>query len=283
MFQQPAKGRAEQDLSQKTLASITLPMFLVDHNCVVTHINEPALTLTGYSRNEVVNQIKCHELHRALPLRTPDGCALGCCMENGMALEVDTEIVTRDGSDVSVHASHSPMFDEEGEFSGGVVTLFDRTEEARAREQLENVLRSVGAPLLVVDEELLVTRINDAALTMVGYSRDEVERKMTCAELCRTEGCGTENCNMRKTMRTGEVITRELTVTARDGMRMPVRAISSPLYDKNGSMAGGVEIFVRQGEAKAGETPPESSDLSDFSTDSKQTDARTIDDGITEF
>ncbi|MDA8242258.1 MAG: PAS domain-containing protein [Nitrospiraceae bacterium] len=39
----------------------------------------------------------------------------------------------------------------------------------------ENVLRSCAAPMLLVDRDLIITAINDAALSAMGYSRERLK------------------------------------------------------------------------------------------------------------
>ena len=101
----------------------------------------------------------------------------------------------------------------------------------RRNAELANVLASIAAPMLVTDKDLVITSINDAALRALGYSRDEVVGKMTCAQLTKTPLCGTANCTLRNCMRTGEAIIGETVAEARDGRKIPMQAACSPLMD----------------------------------------------------
>ncbi len=60
--------------------------------------------------------------------------------------------------------------------------------------------------MVVVDRNLIITSVNDAALKTMGYHRDEVVGKMTCAEFQKTLLCGTASCTLKNCMRTGETI-----------------------------------------------------------------------------
>ncbi|MEJ2192354.1 MAG: PAS domain-containing protein [Nitrospirota bacterium] len=57
----------------------------------------------------------------------------------------------------------------------------------------EAVLASIAEAMVVVDKDLVITYVNDAALKAMGYGRDEVVGKMTCAQFQKTLICGTEN------------------------------------------------------------------------------------------
>jgi PAS domain S-box-containing protein len=122
-------------------------------------------------------------------------------------------------------------------------------EQEKKVSELENILSSIAAPMLVTDKNLRIVRINDAALQATGYSRDEVVGKMTCAELAKTPLCGTESCTLNTCMRTGRPLTGETVLTTRDGRKVPIAAACSPLLDPNGAAYGGIEVIMDRTEA----------------------------------
>jgi methyl-accepting chemotaxis protein len=74
---------------------------------------------------------------------------------------------------------------------------------------------------------------------------------MTCAELCKTHACGTENCTIKNCMRTGESITAEVDCQTRDGRKIPIAAFCTALFDEQGNPIGGMEIVFDQTDQKA--------------------------------
>lgn len=110
-------------------------------------------------------------------------------------------------------------------------------------KQWENIFSSMAAPTFVTDKNLVITRINDAALNAMGYAREEVVGKMTCADLCKTPLCGTDNCTIKNCMKTGKAIFGETVATKRDGTQIPVSAQCSALFDENGEPIGGMEVI----------------------------------------
>lgn len=117
-------------------------------------------------------------------------------------------------------------------------------------ERWENIFSSMAAPMFVTDKNLVITCINDVALHAMGYTREEVVGKMTCAQLCKTEICGTAQCTIKNCMRSGEVISGEVEATTRDGKKVPVQAVCSALFDEEGKPCGGMEVIVDQTEQK---------------------------------
>jgi len=116
----------------------------------------------------------------------------------------------------------------------------------------ENILAAIPTPMFTTDKDLLITWINDAALSAMGYKREEVVGKMTCAALSQTPLCGTENCTLKNCMRTGQQINGETVATTRSGEKIPIQAACTALYDENGEVCGGMEVIIdRTAAAKA--------------------------------
>jgi len=113
---------------------------------------------------------------------------------------------------------------------------------------LKNELDSIAAPMVVVDRNLVVTFVNDAALKTMGYHRDDVVGKMTCAEFQKTLLCGTANCTLKNCMRTGDTIIGDTIAQTRAGKKIPIRAACSPIIDAQGNTQGGIEVITDQTE-----------------------------------
>jgi len=130
-------------------------------------------------------------------------------------------------------------------------TLVKELNEAKARaRQCENIVASIAAPMFVTDKDLVITSINDAALKAMGYARDEVVGKMTCAQFSKTPFCSTNQCTIKNCMRTGEVINGETVAEARDGKKIPIQAACSALFDEQGKPYGGMEVIIDITEVK---------------------------------
>ena len=107
----------------------------------------------------------------------------------------------------------------------------------------EGFLSNMADAAFRMDKELLIQHINDAALKALGYSREEVVGKMTCADLCKTPVCGTSNCTIKRCIATKDTIVAETVATARDGTKIPVRASCGVLLDVYGNPTGGFEVI----------------------------------------
>jgi methyl-accepting chemotaxis protein len=249
VLEENAKLRSSIAVLKNELASIAAPMVVVDRNLVITAVNDAALKTMGYHRDEVVGKMTCAEFQKTLLCGTVN-CTLKNCMRSGETIIGDTIAQTRDGRKLPIRAACSPLVDEEGNTRGGIEVISDQTEVVRAKRETENILKSIAAPMYVVDKNLVITSINDPALKFMGYSRDEVVGKMTCAHLSKTPLCGTANCTLKNCMRSGENIIGETTAETRDGKKFHIQAACSPLLDEEGKPYGGMEVIIDISEVK---------------------------------
>jgi methyl-accepting chemotaxis protein len=222
----------------------------VDRDLKITNINDAALKTMGYRRDEVVGKMTCSQLCKT-PICDTSSCTLKNCMRSGEPIIGDTVAEARDGRKFPIRAACSPLLDEQGTPYGGMEVIIDQTAVMRAKWEIDNILKSIAAPMFVVDTDLVITSINDAALKAMGYRRDEVVGKMDCARLCKTPLCGTDNCTLKNCMRTGQAIIGETVAETRDGKKVPVRAACSVLLDEKGKPYGGMEVIIDISEVKS--------------------------------
>lgn len=235
--------------SEAVMKSIAAPMFTVDSNLVITYVNGAALGAMGYGQDEVVGKMTCADLSKT-PLCGTANCTLQNCMKSRQTIVGSTVAETRNGRKVPIKAACSPLIDERGNVYGGMEVIIDQTDVEQAKWEIENILKSVAAPMFVVDTNLVITSINEAALKAMGYGREEVVGKMTCAQLSKTPLCGTINCTLKNCMSRGEVIIGETEAETREGRKFPIQAACSALLDREGKPYGGMEVIIDISEVK---------------------------------
>jgi methyl-accepting chemotaxis protein len=107
----------------------------------------------------------------------------------------------------------------------------------------EGFLNNMADAAFRTDTHLTIQNINTTALNALGYTKDEVVGKMTCAELCKTPVCGTSNCTIKRCMSTKSTVIAETIATTKDGRKIPVRAACGVLLDAKGNPTGGFEVI----------------------------------------
>ena len=249
VLKENAKLRGRLAELTKILGSIAAPMVVVNKDLIITSVNDAALKTMGYRRDEVEGKMTCADFQKTFLCGTSN-CTLKNCMRTGEVVIGETTAETRSGRKFPIQAACSPLMDEQGKPCGGMEVIIDQTEVVRAKWEIDNILKSVAAPMFVVNTDLVITSINDAALKAMGYRRDEVVGKMDCSRLCKTPLCGTNNCTIKNCMRTGQAIIGETVAETRDGKKIPVQAACSALLDDTGKPYGGMEVIIDISEVK---------------------------------
>lgn len=116
-----------------------------------------------------------------------------------------------------------------------------RDKDNQARQ--DSFMAGITDPVFLTDKNLIITDCNDAFVIAMGYSKDELIGKMTCADACKTPICNTPQCTIKNCMQTKKAIVGETVATNRAGEKIEIRACCNVLFDSNGDPVGGFELI----------------------------------------
>jgi len=112
----------------------------------------------------------------------------------------------------------------------------------------QNILNGVATPVIQITPDRNIEIINDAALNILGLSREQaIEKK--CHELFKTDDCEGGECATLRAMREKRKIESE-TIAHINGKKIPIHYYASPLFDSSGTVIGAVEYFEDLTEIK---------------------------------
>ena len=106
----------------------------------------------------------------------------------------------------------------------------------------DEILDQLPTPVMSVDMDLKVTRMNVAGCALLGVTEEEI-RGRSCAEVFNSAHCGTPDCRMRKAFEVGKPQTARNEVPV-DGRVVPIEYTAAVLKDKDGNTIGGVEYIL---------------------------------------
>ncbi|MDI6789662.1 MAG: methyl-accepting chemotaxis protein [Thermodesulfobacteriota bacterium] len=114
----------------------------------------------------------------------------------------------------------------------------------RDRIEYANSLKlGISDPFFVVDPDLTITYMNDAAAAVTGYQKEEVEGKVKCWNVFNSNICKTD-CGLKRSMETGQAGGRVYCeIVNRHGKTIPIEASAAVLKDSSGKVLGGFKIF----------------------------------------
>jgi PAS domain S-box-containing protein len=226
-------------------------IWYVDLNAETVYLNEPMAHILGYSVDEVIGR------------KLPEFCFaedMSNAQEHiasnyqGNYEHFDFRFRRKDGEEVLVLASTSPVRDGTGKLIGTLGMFVDITERKNAEHQLrqiasfdEAVMGNLGEGLYTVDSDGYVTSMNPAAEKMFGRTIEEIRGRRMHDVTHYKHPDGTpfpaEDCAGFQVLHHGQKLVHHEDVFIRkDGTFFDVIYSSSALWD-NGKIDGLVVVF----------------------------------------
>ena len=179
---------ANEEMQRLVLDTIGDGLYVLDGKGLITLVNPAFGEILGYRAADVVGQIG-HDLFHA---HTQDGsltnlveCPIFSAVSVGLSFRGEEVFRARDGHLVNVEVISQPIFDGNGQLTGGSVTAFRDIGERRAIEEalrssettLRQILDTVNIAVLLVDLDGRILLANPGAACMFGYPLTVLQTK----------------------------------------------------------------------------------------------------------
>ncbi|MBN1534823.1 MAG: PAS domain S-box protein [Spirochaetes bacterium] len=191
---------AQKRFSENLLQSLEVPAFVIDRDHRVRTWNTACELLTGYSAEELVGTDRHWMAFYRRPHRT-----LADIIIDGSFDEIPHHSQVYSKSMFVENSWHGegwydsiggtrrymifdavPIYDERGELVAAIETLQDITRQKGTEEALrrsENIYRTIfestGTAMLMIEEDTIISLSNSELQRMTGYSKEEIEGKMS--------------------------------------------------------------------------------------------------------
>lgn len=226
----------ESERRYRTLLENTeLLAVILDAEGRVTFCNEYLLSVTGWSREEILGrnwfELALPEEQRpavraAFLYSTPDGPELPARFEN--------DILTRSGDRHTVAWNNTILKGPGGEIIGTAsigVDITNRKQAEAALRDSEERFRELAEllPEIVyeMDERGMLTFVNRLSHEITGYTREDFERGFRAIDLLVEEDRAAGVANIARVMRGGDVGSLEYSARSKDGRVFPVLSRST--------------------------------------------------------
>ena len=226
-------------------------IWYVDLNAETVYLNEPMAQILGYVVDEVIG---CKLPEFCFAEDMPNAQEHIASNHQGNYEHFDFRFRRKDGDEVLVLASTSPVRDGTGRVIGALGMFVDITERKNAEHQLrqiasfdEAVMGNMGEGLYTVDSNGNVTSMNPAAEKMFGWLFEELRGRRMHDVTHYKHPDGTpfpaEDCAGFQVLHSGQkLVGQEDVFIRKDGTFFDVVYSSSPLWD-NGKIEGLVVVF----------------------------------------
>ncbi len=219
---------------------------IIDENGVTIYTNDKLCEILGYSRDELIG-------HPVTDFLDKNGRKIfeeqWARLRKGERRSYEIERTRRDGQEIFLTVSSSPIFDADGHFNGTFAVVTDITERKRADEALREsekryrtLVETMNEGLHVLDENGVTIFVNDKLCEMLGYSRDEmIGRPLTDFLDKSAQNIFEEQWAMR---RKGERGSYELVRTRKDGQKIFTLVSAAPIFDADGNFKGSFAVIT---------------------------------------
>ncbi|WP_084457027.1 sigma 54-interacting transcriptional regulator [Desulfogranum mediterraneum] len=218
-----------------------LAIFILDQQWRVIGINAEAEALIGKQRGHIVGT-PLDRLFRA----DSDADALFSLLEQskkGQAVSRQSILITTCRKEPARKAMQASVFPipkscKESDRQEVMVTL-EPTNQPAHHQLLFN---SVDQGVLTVNPQLEITSFNSSAERLTGWSREEILGK-NCSTVFPAEICGNACLIGQSITEKRSIAARTIFMSTKEGQSFPLSLTSSPLYDADGRVIGGVQTF----------------------------------------
>ena len=246
-----AREKAMMDLQRseerfKELAeSLPETIFEMDLDGRLTFVNHRATDHFGYTRQDFDCGLS------ALEMVIPDdraraGRNMARILKTAKTGFNEYTALRKDGSTFACMIYSSPIFTEDGKPAGLRGFIIDNTQRKRAEEMLQaseryyrSLISNMHEDILVVDREYRITDVNNSFLVTTGHRRDEVIGRY-CYEIARGYDCPCREygklCGHLEVLESGNPKSSIDQLTDKNGLRLIVDSLYSPLKDENGNI-----------------------------------------------
>lgn len=223
----------------------------IDTAGVGQFFNQAALSMLQYASDELVGRPVHEIIHHTLPngrKHRLEECILYRSLLNGTSHHLLDEVFwKKDGSSFPIDCTSNPIV-EGGRIVGAVITFKDITARKRAEEALrkseeryKHLFQNANDPIFILDPDLRFIDVNNRAVDIFGYARQEFRGKSVLDLTPEEHGLRLK----------GELKKREQTINSeiftgilhtRDGAPLDVEISSSALME-GGRLIGSIHII----------------------------------------
>lgn len=229
------KLRQSEEKLRRVFDSIDDGISVTDLEGTVLDVNEKALQLSGYSRDEFIGRFGLELLAERDRARAVQDMLN--TFDTGRSGLKEYSSLTKDGKEFPAETRATVLYDATGKPAGLVSILRDITERKQMEEKLRQseekirqIFNSVGVSITVTDMEGKVVEVNDFGLQLCGYSKEEMIGRNGISIIAEKDRPRIIAA-MIEAFQTGKSVIQEFTALKNDGAEYEVEAIATVLSD----------------------------------------------------
>ncbi len=236
------KALAESEAKYRQIVeSATEGIWVLDANDRTVFVNQQMAEMLGYSEAELMG---CYPYEFNRDQYVDESKRRLENAHQGLKERFEIKFVHKNGNEIWVFLSSSPLYDDQGNYAGVMGLFTDITERKQIEKALAEseakyrlIVESATEGILLFDAQDRITFANRQFLEMVGYTMDELlgdnSFKFTNAEEAR------KHLSRRHQ---GIVERYDIEIITKEGRKGWVRISGNPVYDEQGNYQGSLSL-----------------------------------------
>ena len=236
--------RASEEQYRRIVETANEGIWVIDENSSTTFVNTQMARMVGCSPEEMIGMPMTNFVGAA-----HKGTAARAVERGRQGREVieDSTVRRKDGSELWVRVSATPIYDSDGKYLGALAMITDRTqhraaEEAlrRSEEQYRQIVEATSDGIVQLDCANLIVFANKPAAEMLGYAAHEMIGKSSFSFMTNPGGApGDGSVQGEHTWSTSW----EGSLRHRSGAEVLVNITSAPVVDGAGGLVGSIAVI----------------------------------------
>ncbi|MFA5144325.1 MAG: PAS domain S-box protein [Candidatus Omnitrophota bacterium] len=215
-------------------------LILVDREGKITMANRAIAAALGYKEGELIKK----PVETVMPQKNAVKLLLSDLGENGIIANVETAYRSKDGKEIPVIFSRTAIRNDAGDVAGFVVTALDITERKETEDRLrdiqlqqEAILNNIPDIAWLKDNEGRFIMVNEPFGKFCGIRPQEIIGK-TDFDIWPKESAQRNTIYDKEVMLSGRQKSLEESLTGKEGEKLVVETIRTPIYNDKREIVG---------------------------------------------
>ncbi len=108
----------------------------------------------------------------------------------------------------------------------------------------ESIIKAMPFPYFTVDNDFIITSINENFEKLTEYKKEEIINKLHCYDILKTDLCKTDNCPIKMAKQGIQNKNEKTNISNKQNEKIPVYINASLLKNLQGEIIGGMETII---------------------------------------
>ncbi|MHA2204197.1 MAG: PAS domain S-box protein, partial [Candidatus Hodarchaeales archaeon] len=236
--------RESKEKYQMLIERMEEGVVLEDEYGFFTFVNPRATEIIGYTESELVGK----HWKELIPDEELDGMTFEAGKRReGISSTYETKALAKDGSQIPISVTATPLFSKNKEFEGVLTVISDMTKHKKAeaallesKEKYQMLIEKMEEAVLLEDAGGKIRFVNPKMTSMLGYIEDELLGQHYTFIVPPEFYDQTESETKKRPLGVSSIY--ESAVLAKNGSSIPVLVSASPIYSITGEFEGVLSV-----------------------------------------